>query len=102
MHLPAVTKGSAPHTLLNRYLWVSFFDSVAAALQSSCLWCSVVKRGIFASESARPEKEAAGQRNSCSLLLQGFLVLSRTKGVSRFKIHLALVRRNKRGKKEEA
>lgn len=75
MFLSALTKVSAPHILLNLYLWVSPFDSGAAALQSSCSWSSMSlsKEDSLASESARLENEVAGQRNPHYFLLQGLL-----------------------------
>lgn len=53
MFLSALTKVSAPHILLNLYLWVSPFDSGTAALQSSCSWSSMSlsKEDSLASES---------------------------------------------------
>lgn len=89
--LSAVTKVNAPpHTPESVFISVTF-----------CLWgCSleiklllvqrVTKQGRFTPHwgSARSEKEAARQRNLCSLLMQGVLALSRTESVVDLKHNL--------------
>lgn len=97
--LPAVTKVSPPQTPESIFMGVTFACG-AAESQSSFLQCSVSLRFTPWWGSARSQKEAARQRNPCSLLMQRVLALSCTESVGRFKIQLALGRRNKRLKKK--
>lgn len=62
---------SASHTLLNLCLWMSSFDSVAAALQSAVRAVSLSGGDLLTNESASPGKEEAAQRKAHSLPLQG-------------------------------
>lgn len=85
------------HTPKSVFMSVTFWLWGCSLAITLLLVQHVAKQGRFTHQwgSAR-SKEAAGQRNPCSLLLQGLLALSHTESVGRFKIQLALVRRNKR------